>query len=99
MEKFYGICVLAKYKVRIKYKSCYYCYTDFEGDGVFEKDKSVKTKTFYGYELLNEFSERFKDNDFFDFTTNGKTWHFGYFTPTNGSTTDVDYIILKEEYK
>ena len=34
-----------------------------------------------------------------NFTTNGKTWHFGYFTPTNGSTTDVDYIILKEEYK
>lgn len=97
-KQFSGICTYYKYKVKIRYHSDYYCFTDFEGDGVFENDNSVKLKTLCGVELLKIFSEHLIDNELCDFTTDGKTYHFGMFTPTNGSTRDFDYTILEERY-
>lgn len=97
-KQFSGICTYYKYKVKIKYHSDYYCFTDFEGDAIFEKDNSSEQKTLSGFELLKMFSEHLIDNDLCDFTTNGETYHFGMFTPTNGSTRDFDYTILKERH-
>ena len=95
-NQFFCICAYYTYKVKIKYRSCYYCYTDFEGDAVFENDKNIETKIFSGFELLEEFGERLKNNDMCDFTINGNAYHFGMFNPTNGSFCDFDYIILKK---
>ena len=43
------------------------------------------------------FSEHLIDKELWDFTTGGKTYHFGMVTPTNGSTYDFDYTILEEK--
>lgn len=97
-KEFLGICALFKYKVKIHYKSDYYCYTDYEGDSVFEHDDYIETQTFEGFELVDIFSKHFKSRDFFDFEQNGKNFHFGFFEPLDGSTADIDYEILSESY-
>lgn len=97
-KQYLGLCSYYIYKVEIKYRSNFYCYTDFEGDAVFEKDNSIEQKTLSGFELLKMFSEHLIDNDLCDFTTNGETYHFGMFTPSNGSIYDFDYTILEERY-
>ncbi len=97
-KQLFGLCSYYMYKVKIKYHSCYYCCTDFEGDAVFENDNSIKQKILSGFELLKMFSKHLIDKDLCDFTTDGKTFHFGMFTPTNGSTCDFDYTILEERY-
>ena len=50
-KQFFGICAYYEYKVKIKYSGHYYCFTDLEGDGVFENDNSIKQKTLSGTEL------------------------------------------------
>ena len=56
-KQFFGLCSYYIYKVKIKYHSNYYCFTDFDGDAVFEKDNSSEQKTLSGFELLKMFSE------------------------------------------
>ena len=54
-KQFFGICAYYEYKVKIKYSGHHYCFTDLEGDGVFENDNSIKQKTLSGTELLKCF--------------------------------------------
>lgn len=81
MEKDYiSISVLSKYEVVVKTIG-----TVFKDDSRYEDYSSEELRTISGYDLLAQFSSNLEDCDIFDFSVKNNTYHFSYFTPSNGS--------------
>lgn len=89
----FGLCVIAKYKVKITYKGS---SRNECGEFIDYEEKEIKEMD--GGKLLEEFARHFKAVDFWEFTTpSDKFIHFSWFNPFNGEGRDIDYEILDEK--